>query len=711
MSPASEKTPDRSAAYRPQAPAVLAATALLLVLGLGYVASRHKAAQDAILARQRQHLKIEMALARIERQILLARNAESALLLGGGAEPVQDFHEQMRKIEEGWRTLEATPRFSRSAGELAIVQATTDRYLSAVRSVVRISRRLGRTGEPGLLDELQATEKSLNALFQRLSDPALSLRFADLKLRELQFSNSLNTGHAEELLRDTEALAKTIQGSPPSSIRDSLLDDLNSYRATVSKTMARVLELELAMSQSSLRFSRISPEVRNLENHLDESVRSAAKELDARRRASLYQTILLIVGVFLAFLFLMVFEARRARAWIDLESRLLQAQKAESLGVLTGGIAHDFNNLLVGILGNASLVLDRLPANSDARRHLEKVKTAGSRAAELVGQMLAYAGRGSFLFEVCNLSGIVEEMAQLLETAIARSNHLQLSLATDLPLVEVDVTQIRQVVMNLITNASDALDDQEGTISVRTGIEQISESQVIFGNPLTPGKYVFVEVEDDGRGMDEATRLRLFEPFFSSKARGRGLGMAAVLGIARTHKGAMRVRSKVGQGSTFRLLLPSTSKPLKDRAREKLAPLPPLVGGKRMVLVVDDDETHRFVAQVTLEMSSFQVLLAEDGRSAVELYTRRADEVDVVLLDLTMPGISAQQTLRELRQIRPEVKVLVCSAQPEREFGRHFQGLAGYIEKPYLPDQLVQKVLEALGERKRSTEAATMVPS
>ena len=672
--------------------------ALLLTLGLGYVASRHKAAQDAILDEQQRLLQVKTSLSRIERQVLLARNDESMLLLKGGAGPIEGFQERMCDVDRGWRQLEANAGSAEVAGELQIVQETIRRYQSAVRTSIAILQQLGRAGEPGLLEDLLDAEDSLEELFQRLGAPGLSLRFSNLRLRQRDFSNSLNIEHAEALLRDAEALSASVEERPRSALTAELLGVVEAYRDAVFKAMSGVLELELASSQSSLRFGRVSPEIRGIEGKLDESLQATARRLQARREASLVQSALMIAGVFLSFLLLMVFEMRRAQAWIALESRLQQAQKLESLAVLTGGIAHDFNNLLTGILGHAQLALGRLSAGSTVRRQLEPIETAAKRAAELIRQMMAYAGQGHFVFEACDLGDLVEEMIRLLETAISKKARLRLSRDAEPAAVEADATQIRQVVMNLITNASDALGDRQGTIDVRIGIVEIAEadlSQMAFDHPPAPGRFVSLEVADDGCGMDDETRQRIFEPFFTTKRKGRGLGMAAVLGIIRAHRGAIAVDSRPGRGTTFRVLLPATSRRVESQPEGRPMDLARREG-QGTVMVVDDDEVVRVLAHGCLREAGFEVLVAADGPSAVRLFAQHADRVEVVLLDMSMPGLDGEETFLELRRIRPEVRVIFSSGHPEEKVIARIRGLAGFLEKPYGPDLLLNKIFDVL---------------
>jgi two-component system, cell cycle sensor histidine kinase and response regulator CckA len=271
-----------------------------------------------------------------------------------------------------------------------------------------------------------------------------------------------------------------------------------------------------------------------------------------------------------------------------LEEQLRQAAKLESLGVLAGGIAHDFNNLLVEILGNASLMKNILPPTSRAGRMLDDVINAGERAATLTRQLLAYSGKGKFVIQPVDLSDLVREMTKLVQASIPKTVALRLRLASDLPAVVGDVAQLQQLIMNLVINAAEAIGDNPGSVTVTTGKQQIVDGETagttVGADPVTPGRYVFFEVEDNGAGMDEATVAKIFDPFFTTKFTGRGLGLSAALGIVRGHEGFMQVASIPGRGSTFKVLFPA--------AQEKLAPRPSRevkddLTGSGVILLVD----------------------------------------------------------------------------------------------------------------------------
>jgi len=390
-------------------------------------------------------------------------------------------------------------------------------------------------------------------------------------------------------------------------------------------------------------------------------------------------------------------EQRRAAArQREVEQQLQQAQKLESLGVLAGGIAHDFNNLLVGVLGNAELALRVVPPEHAARKPLEGIAESGRRAADLCRQMLAYSGKGRFVVQRVQLSDVVREMTELLHASISKRARLVLDLDSTLPAVEVDLTQLRQVVMNLLTNASDAVADSGGSIAITTRATILGDEALpkgVAGKPLAPGVYVQLEVKDSGHGMDEATRARMFDPFFSIKGTGRGLGLAAVQGIVWGHRGAISVHSAPGAGTTVRVFLPACqgrAEPRRDTGR-----VPPVSRhGSGTVLVVDDEPAVRAVSCMSLHEAGYQVLEASDGAQAVELYRARASQIAAVLLDMTMPGMDGAATYAALQQLDPDVRVVLTSGFDE---GERVASLGGrervvFLAKPARLQQLVNAV-------------------
>ena len=374
----------------------------------------------------------------------------------------------------------------------------------------------------------------------------------------------------------------------------------------------------------------------------------------------------------------------------ELESRVRQRQKLESLGVLAGGIAHDFNNLLMGILGNAELVLAGLEPQSRLHRSAQGIKTAATRAAELCRSLLAYSGRGSFVRQPVNVTELVREMAELLSISISKHSRVEYNMDPDIPPIEADPAQLRQVVMNFITNASDACGGRENAIVLRTGLREYTADSLrgsVLDVDMPPGPYVFIEVADQGTGIDDPTLARIFDPFFTTKVTGRGLGLSAVLGIVRGHGGNVLVVSRVGEGSVFTVLFPPMPMPDKPPAAP---PSPPRQHFHGSILLVDDEEIVRTVGLELLEYLGFMVTAVENGREAVQAYGRSPGVYSAVLLDLTMPGLSGAETLAELRRIDPNV-IVVLSSGYTREASMptepHLRP-AAFIEKPYQLDAL-----------------------
>lgn len=385
------------------------------------------------------------------------------------------------------------------------------------------------------------------------------------------------------------------------------------------------------------------------------------------------------------------------------EEVLRHAQKMESLGVLAGGVAHDFNNLLSAILGQATLALAKSPPPNPARNHIEKLVKGVERAADLTRQLLAYSGRGQFSLEILYLNDLLEQNLHLMEAAIAKNVRLQLALAEPLLAVEADRGQMQQVIMNVVLNAAEAIGNRPGTVTITTGIQQISEADDIYwqitNQPLPAGRYVFLDVQDNGCGMSEETLRRIFDPFFTTKFTGRGLGLAAVLGIVRGHKGGLRVTSQQGRGSLFRLLFPGNDAQVNGMAAAGLGQEAAGSNSQRgLVLVIDDEELIREAATDILEIEGLQVVTASDGRQGIELYRQRRQEIDVILLDLSMPGLSGYDTFRALQTIDPEVRVIVSSGYSESEAMRPFQGkgVAAFVQKPYDMNKLIEAILSQL---------------
>ncbi len=381
-----------------------------------------------------------------------------------------------------------------------------------------------------------------------------------------------------------------------------------------------------------------------------------------------------------------------------IEERLRQAQRLDSIGMLAGGIAHDFNNLLVGVIGYTSLALQSLPPNDRIAEFLRQVMKSGEQAAHLTQQMLAYAGRGRFVIERVNLSHVVREVESLLQPLLSKKIELRLELQDDLPPIEGDPSQLHQVLMNLVANASEAIGDTDGLILVRTRGQEVTEQFVrdeLSDADIPPGYYVCLEVRDTGCGMDAETCTKAFDPFFTTKFTGRGLGLAAVAGIMRSHKGAIRVYSEPGKGSSFLAAFPASLESSPETKPEEVKRED--ITGSGTLLVVDDEPVVRQLVQEALGQYGYEVLTASDGNSALQIFKRNPGRFSLVLLDLNMPGMNGQETFLEFQRINPNVKVLISSGYNESESLKLFEGqrIAGFIQKPYGIDDLARKVKAA----------------
>lgn len=378
-----------------------------------------------------------------------------------------------------------------------------------------------------------------------------------------------------------------------------------------------------------------------------------------------------------------------------LEAKLQEAQKLESLGILAGGIAHDFNNLLVGVIGNASLALEDLSPTHPVRSLIEQIEKSGRRAAELSKQLLAYSGKGTFVIRKLDLSVLVEDMVNLLKASISKKARLKFEFASDLPAIEADTTEIRQVVMNLITNASEALGQEAGEITIATGRIKGWRSflnGLILGEDIPEGEYVFLEVTDTGGGMKDSVVKKIFDPYFSTKFTGRGLGLAAVLGIVRAHRGALEVRSKPGYGTTFKVFFPASRYyPEKKAAAVDVSDN---WRGEGTALVVDDEEVVRLLARKMLEKMGFSVLEAGNGREGIEIFRRHVDQIRFVLLDLTMPEIGGEEVFYAMRLLNPQVCILLTSGYHEQSFTANLvdDPHAEFMKKPFGLKALMEKI-------------------
>jgi signal transduction histidine kinase/CheY-like chemotaxis protein len=385
------------------------------------------------------------------------------------------------------------------------------------------------------------------------------------------------------------------------------------------------------------------------------------------------------------------------RKRLDFERKLLHSQKLESIGVLAGGIAHDFNNLLTGVLGHANFARSELTRGvTDIDPLLAQIETSAQRAAELCRQLLAYAGKGRFVVRLIDPNTAVEQAVPLLKLSIAKKVTLDLQLSSDLSPFRGDPTQISQALMNLVTNASEAIGAGVGTVTIRTErvtLTQLDLLTLTAGNDVEPGTFICISVRDTGCGITPEVLAHIFEPFFTTKFVGRGLGLAAVLGIMHGHHGAIRVASQVGAGTTIELFFPLATPPARNQTAPAAKP-----AQRGSVLVVDDDETVRSLAGAALARAGYAVVTAIDGEDALAKLRGDPLQFDAVLLDLTMPKLDGEDTLMALRVMAPSVPVVLTSGYSEQTVALRFvgRGLADFLAKPFLPDTLVASINSAI---------------
>jgi len=368
-----------------------------------------------------------------------------------------------------------------------------------------------------------------------------------------------------------------------------------------------------------------------------------------------------------------------------------QSQRLESLGLLAGGIAHDFNNLLTGILGNASLLSERLSVSDPNQELLQDLMKSAEKAAELTMQLLAYAGKGRFVIAPLNLSKLVMEINKLISASIPKAVLVRMELDQNLPEIQGDRNQLQQLVMNLIINGAEAIGEGSGTVVVRTGTHRIDDLDVhlaVDGTIIKPGAYVYLEVRDDGCGMDAVTATKIFEPFFTTKFTGRGLGLSAALGIVKAHKGTIRLSSTCDFGTTFRVFFPLEADGSVEEERTEQ---------RGVVMVVDDEETIRKIAKSALESHGYRILIASNGREALEVFRDKPKSINAIVLDLTMPVMGGREVLPAIRAIRNDVPVVLISGYSENQMRPLLAAdkLTGFLQKPFTSSQLREKVDEA----------------
>jgi len=389
---------------------------------------------------------------------------------------------------------------------------------------------------------------------------------------------------------------------------------------------------------------------------------------------------------------------RRRQAEQDqrkLEDQFRRSQKLESLGVLAGGIAHDFNNLLMGVLGNASLALMDLGDDSPTRAYVEQIESAAQRAAELTNQMLAFSGKGRFVIAPLSLSKSVSEMAGILEKYVGQRTSFQYRLDEDIPDIDADQRQIQQILVNLVSNAADAIGQNSGVVRVSTGVRRVTRDSLagtLFQGEVIDGYKVYLEVRDSGMGMDEETLARIFDPFFTTKFAGRGLGMAAVLGIVRGHKGVIKVASQPRSGTTVTMLFPPSAQATKLEVVPQASDT--TNDPRNTILVIDDEETVRAVTETMLMRAGYSVLTAADGHTGIQLYGDNRSRIAGVLLDLTMPDLNGDQVFEAIREMDQKARVILMSGYDVQEATNRFagKGLTGFLQKPFAASVLKERV-------------------
>ena len=589
---------------------------------------------------------------------------------------------ERRPAEESERTVRADRAVLDSGRGYEAMLATTlldgrKRVIRAIKNPLRdaYGNVVGLVGVSEDVTDKVRAEEELRA-GQRLLQTVIDSLPQSIYVKDLEGRYQMvNTTVSERLgLAPADLIGKTVAALPLGNPAATELIRAADRKLMETGAMVEIPELRTAPRGSRERWVRLfKVPLRGDDNRLVGSI-TITEDITRQRQA----------------------EAAR----LELERQVLHGQKLESLGVLAGGIAHDFNNLLTGIMGNAELALLDLDDAGPVRSYVDAIKQASVRAAALTQQMLAYSGKGRLQSRPVNLSAMVEEIAQLLKVSISKQVVVRYDLDPALPAIEADPTQLQQVVMNLITNASEAIGDAVGSIRLATGqmtADRDYLAQTMLGEGRPAGRYVYVEVADSGSGMTKEVQAKIFDPFFTTKFTGRGLGMAAVLGIVRGHRGAVWIETAPGKGSTFRVLFPPS-----ERAAEAADPGPPAGAawkGAGTVLVVDDEATVRDVLQRQLESLGFTVLTAANGQEGLEVFARRQGEIAAVLLDLTMPVLSGEETYRELRRIGGAAPIIVCSGYSEQDAAERFRDDPpdGFLQKPAPLGAVLEKLRQVLG--------------
>ncbi|MFT5129177.1 MAG: PAS domain S-box-containing protein [Rhodothermales bacterium] len=384
----------------------------------------------------------------------------------------------------------------------------------------------------------------------------------------------------------------------------------------------------------------------------------------------------------------------------ELEEQIMGAQKLAGLGKLLAGVSHDFNNILVGILGNADLALSDMTSMTPARSIVEDIRRSAITGSELTSQMMAYSGGAEAKKEALFMNDFLTQMTPLLRSLVSEHVELKFDYTENIPAIEADATLFRQLVVNLIGNSVDAIGDKPGVIHVRTGINRTDSrymQTMDINCELSEGYYVYIEVADTGCGFDEEARGKLFAPFFTSKPNARGLGLAAVHGIVRSHNAAVRVQSEPGRGAAFKIFFPYTDSKPKPAAPREEPGVPENWRGKGTILIVDDDMAVRKVTGLMLTKRGYRILTANDGKAGVEMFEKHRDEIAMIILDLVMPKMNGEQALNEIQRIDPSASVVLCSGYNEHEAPEinRLKQRVSFLQKPFEMEELLAAVYRA----------------
>jgi len=515
--------------------------------------------------------------------------------------------------------------------------------------------------------------------------PAILLHVRDMSERKRSFDSLRDArDFAESLIQNTPTLLIGLDASGVIRLFNRFAEQLTGYASpqVVGRLLFEKFVPPHLAADASRRFHQFVKEGQPSEWESPLVTRDGAVRTIAWRHTKItdshYGEMIIATGVDLTD----QREIERSRTL--LEGKLLEAQKLESLGVLAGGVAHDFNNLLTTILGNASLIKLELGGDLPQREQLEAIEETALQAADLCKQLLDYAGRGSFQRQSIDINLLIQQMRAMLNLSVAKNILLQLDLDATLPLISADPAQIRQIVMNLVINASEAIGEKDGVISLRTSVSTCSRRDLdlsLHGAELRAGTYVQLTVSDNGCGMSEAVRNHIFDPFFTTKFTGRGIGLAAVSGIVRSHGGCIDVQNNAEEGATFRVdfpiapiqTAPPVAEPLPDNDWSYAGP----------GLFVDDEESVRMLGERLLESFGCEVLTAADGLEAVEVYAAHSNRIRFVVLDVTMPRMSGRDAFQQIRQQNPTVPVLFISGYANAIDQAQLDENTDFLAKPF----------------------------